>query len=427
MAQPPINIFTRNCDPAGVATFLRDRAPGATFDADGDEWREAVVTFGKGKSKRTVSFSHDPDYYGEPEWSKQMSGMWGYFASFPDSPRKESALMLTTTFRFAVSVAFEPDYDFATDDPRLALLYDVAKFLDGVLFVPGAMLDASGRVLYGADSPEEEEPAAEWPKVRGSVSMSSPAGEWMHEKSRPRTAEEGPYEDAEPPTAERVARRALALAAVTGRAILEQDDPKSKETKSTYADLVAWVKEVGIDDEFEPEEREVVKRKPGKLDQRQQIDSTWRLEGLAVLAWALKKFDIPAHDELVQVSPLLRSVGILDADAARALLAKPELRSREEIATLRNRLFALHWRLRDYSINPKAMDFAAFAQKCSFGPLNITGLPLVDGDLAIRGARIDRADEDALRAAHSTAQERHLAANWLWEGPELYSEASVAT
>ena len=106
MAQAPINIFTRNCDPAGVAEFLRDHAPAVKFDAKGDDWREAVVTFGKGKSKRTVSFSHDPDYYGEPEWAKQMSGMWGYFSRFPDSPRKESALMLTTTFRFAVGTTF---------------------------------------------------------------------------------------------------------------------------------------------------------------------------------------------------------------------------------------------------------------------------------------------------------------------------------
>jgi hypothetical protein len=54
-------------------------------------------------------------------------------------------------------------------------------------------------------------------------------------------------------------------------------------------------------------------------------------------------------------------------------------------------------------------------------------VPLVEGDLELRGERIDRAPEDVFSSAHSAAQERHQAANWLWEGPERYSEASVAT
>jgi hypothetical protein len=59
--------------------------------------------------------------------------------------------------------------------------------------------------------------------------------------------------------------------------------------------------------------------------------------------------------------------------------------------------------------------------------VDITGLPLVDGDLAIKGRRIDRADPNAFRAALSAAQERHQAANWLRDGPKSYSDASVAT
>jgi len=91
------------------------------------------------------------------------------------------------------------------------------------------------------------------------------------------------------------------------------------------------------------------------------------------------------------------------------------------------KLFALHWRLRNFHITPNAMDFAEFARNCWFGPLDITGLPLVDGDLEIKGQRIDRADPDAFRAALRAAQERHQAANWLRAGPKLYADASVAT
>jgi hypothetical protein len=94
---------------------------------------------------------------------------------------------------------------------------------------------------------------------------------------------------------------------------------------------------------------------------------------------------------------------------------------------LRNRLFALHWRLRNYTLRPEILDFANFARTCWFGPLDLTGLPLADGDLAISGNRLDRATPDEFSRTHSVAQERHQAANWLWEGPDRYSEASVAT
>lgn len=121
------------------------------------------------------------------------------------------------------------------------------------------------------------------------------------------------------------------------------------------------------------------------------------------------------------------TAGLLNVDVARKLLAEPELRTIEEIRVLRNRLLAVHWRLRNFRVSPKEMDFAEFARTCWFGPLDLTGLTLVDGDLAIQGKRIDRADPGLVGSAESIATERHQAVNWLWEGPEMYSEASVAT
>ena len=155
--------------------------------------------------------------------------------------------------------------------------------------------------------------------------------------------------------------------------------------------------------------------------------STWRLEGLVVLAWALRKSEIPPHDQLVNMNPLWKNLGLFDAEAAAKLLASPVLRAREEIGTLRSRLFALHWRLRNFRLRPQVMDFADFAKTCWFGPLDLNGLPLVKGDLALNRKRLDKASADVFSSAHSAAHERHQAVNWLWEGPEDYSEASVAT
>src|SRR5262245_55401298 len=273
MAMEPITLFARIADPAGVARRLRELAPTVQIDGPDDGWQNAVVTFGKRKTKRTLTLTHDPNYYAEPNWSAQMSGMRGYFSRFPDTDRKQRVLMLTTTFRFSLGTLFEPDFDPA-GDPRLDVLFAVTELLDGVLFTPSSLRDARGRILFGAGGEEEEDPDAVWPRVVGEVPFSDPVGAAMHEKSRPQPPDEED-ESANPPTAERVARRALALTAVTARAILEQNpaDPKSL---GTYQELLAWVRDIGIEDEFEPDERETLQRPLGQLGERLQINSTWR-------------------------------------------------------------------------------------------------------------------------------------------------------
>jgi len=88
---------------------------------------------------------------------------------------------------------------------------------------------------------------------------------------------------------------------------------------------------------------------------------------------------------------------------------------------------ALHWRLKDFHIDRSAIDFTDFARTCWFGPLDLTAAPIVDGDLALRGERIDRAPDDVFEIAMSAAQERHQAVNWLFEGPERYSQTCKST
>src|SRR5207245_2862267 len=78
LAMEPITLFARIADPAAVARLLRKRVPAVAIDGPDDDWRNAVVTFGEGEAKRTLTFTHDPAYYAEPGWSRQMNGMRGY-------------------------------------------------------------------------------------------------------------------------------------------------------------------------------------------------------------------------------------------------------------------------------------------------------------------------------------------------------------
>src|SRR5213078_4404979 len=106
--------------------------------------------------------------------------------------------------------------------------------------------------------------------------------------------------------------------------------------------LLHWIQLVGIGDEFEPDEWEVLQLRPGRLGRKQQINSTWRLEGLGVLAWALGRFELPPLEQLVECHSLWRSLGMLDIAACKSLLADPTLRPLPELHELRRRLLAIH-------------------------------------------------------------------------------------
>jgi hypothetical protein len=233
-------------------------------------------------------------------------------------------------------------------------------------------------------------------------------------------------DEPEPPTAQRVARRALALAAVTARALLEQDDPSEAWVAEFFRGTLAWVEALGITDEVEPDEHEVLRSPPGSLDEPAQIDSTWRLEGLAVLAWALGRFDLPAYDRLVEPQEVIRSLGFPDAEASGRLLGSPSLRPPAELEALRKQLLGLHWRLLEFTLRPQAMDFRAFSRDCWFGTLDLSPFRLIGDDLALGDHAISDAPEDVVGAALSATMERHKAINWL-TGGGVYSETDTPT
>ena len=424
-----MTIFARIIDLPGVAQLLRRMHPGVTLDGPEDNWRNATVSFASGK----LTFTYDPGYHTEPNWSKQMNGMRGYYSRYPDFEVKESVLMLTTTFKFSLGLLLEPE-DRNETDPRLELVFAVVGLLDGVIFTPSALMDASGRVLFGIDG--EVDPKAVWPRVRAEVQIERPSQ--AVDAENPLDSEDAA---ATAPTPGRVARRALALTAVGARALLEQKgvvlrrptpgawnpriwlSPQEKQRR----DLLEWIDLVDIGEGLEPEEWEVLQRPIGRLEQQQQVNSTWRLEGLVILSWAIGRFQVPPHDELANPHKLLASLNIFDAPAAKALLIQPVVRPRSELSALRTQLLALHWRLRNFRIRPKAIDFGEFARNAWFGPFDIAGLPCIDNDLAVGGRRIDVADAGAIQIASSAAHERHLAINWLWEGPPQYSQARTDT
>jgi hypothetical protein len=414
----PINIFSRRIDPRGVIGVLRGLGAEVRVEGPEDDWTRVVVYVAKrGFFRRAASltFGHDSAYYDGEGWSRQVLGMQGYFCNFPDTERKADVLRLIATFRFALSLP-ECDLDVCGSDVRLDLVYAVCRHLDGVIFTPSALRDASGHILL--DTEGTFDPDAVLPAMPPVCT----ADEALAADSTSEADEE-----CQPPTAERVMRRAFALAAVSTRAMLERDAEQIDDPESERRQLNQWVTNIGIGEELEPDEWKVLQRPIGTLDQRALIDSMWRLESLVVLSWALQLHPLPQYDELVDPSELLRAVGVFDAEKCRRLLASATLREEKELHEMNDHLLAFHWRVRDYSLRAQPMDFVTFSRNCWFGSFDISKFEVKDGDLAIGGQPISKASDEARSRASSTASERHQAINWLRGDSRVFSETDTST
>lgn len=229
----------------------------------------------------------------------------------------------------------------------------------------------------------------------------------------------------QPPTIERVRRRTWALCGVVYRSFLEQFDDHV-EAVTGHSRLLNWIDAIDLQGEFEPTEWELVQSDLGTPERQQIIYGTWRSEGLAVLAWALGVFDLPPHDQQSDPREVTDSLFFL-AENTLARADELQLRSPEELEQFGSTQTAIHWRLRDFSIRPEATDFRKFPEWSWYQPVDLSGLPFAEDDLAIHGLPIAKAPPAEVGLCSSIAHERHQAINWLQGWHEIYSEVDTST
>jgi len=229
----------------------------------------------------------------------------------------------------------------------------------------------------------------------------------------------------DPPDAHRVAARALVLAAISCRGLIEADasDPGAEKLRQR---VVHWMDSIGISEEAEPSETALLSTPLGELEPKARIDSSWRAEGMAVLAWALRHAELPAFSAQCEPSDTANAMGFLDF-REKTVLHSPRLRDSDQIAAFADRYLTIHWRLRQYSLEREPMDFVTYVARCNWGPLSLDGIEIVEADLGIGGVRIDRAENASYRQTVSIVQERHQAFNWLLGLERLYSRVTTDT
>ena len=227
-----------------------------------------------------------------------------------------------------------------------------------------------------------------------------------------------------PPSEERVRRRAWVMSSVICRSFLETYDVS--EAENLRSNIVNWIDDMELYPEFEPWEIQTIEAEIGTLERQTVVNGTWRSEGLVVLAWSLNATTLPPHDYMVDPSEVANSVFFL-AEDAKDRSRELTLRSEEELERFADIQLALHWRIRDFSLRPRSMDFREFAETAWFGPLNIDGISLAEDDLAIDGVPISKAPSDRVYQCQSIVMERHQAINWLRGDQATYSEVDTST
>jgi len=228
-----------------------------------------------------------------------------------------------------------------------------------------------------------------------------------------------------PPTPERVAARAMVLAAVSCRGAIEKDadKPGAEELRKR---ILPWLEEIGAASELESTETALISTPLGKIDRKAGVNASWRSEGMLVLAWVLQCAELPRVHIQCDPADTANVMGFLD-DRENTPLHDSRLRNITEIERWADTYLTLHWRLRLLESDPGPKDFVACVAACNWGPLRLDQLELVDNDISIDGVQIDKLDYTKYRQTLSIAQERHQAFNWLLGFEQLYSHVTTDT
>ena len=192
------------------------------------------------------------------------------------------------------------------------------------------------------------------------------------------------------PSPERVAKRAMVLSALVCRGFLEMENPADVE--ELRASLLPWIDTVGARKEIEQHELIVLTAPLGGLDAQTQINLAWAVEGLAILAWAMKRYELHADNTLADPQSITKTMIFLH-ESAKSLVDEPTLRESVELEAMKAECYTKLCRLKEFASNP---------------------------------INADKLDEQSFSITSSISRERMRASSWLSGEKELYSQVDIS-
>jgi hypothetical protein len=122
----------------------------------------------------------------------------------------------------------------------------------------------------------------------------------------------------------------LVLSAIVCHSAIEGDagNPKAEAFRE---DVLSWICGIGLVEEAESNEFALLECKLGGLSDRQRIDASWRAEGLAVLAWALRRGELPVYDKRADPYPIAQALGFREMRQDTVLAIRGFVRKRRSV------------------------------------------------------------------------------------------------
>jgi hypothetical protein len=240
------------------------------------------------------------------------------------------------------------------------------------------------------------------------------------------TADEDEDTSPSPHEEKGVLRRALVLSAVVCRGFIEKSAGQP-EAESVQGRVLAWLTRLNLWVDIEPSERAILRAPLGRLSAQEVIRATWCVEGLAVLAWALKRLDkLPYQDVMVDPYEITDAVLFLN-DQATATAVRG-VRSLAELKACRELYYAIHCRLRSFARKQDPCQFSQWLDREWFITLEMDpNRVLIQDDLAIGGKPLIDVPDQQVKECESAVCERHRAIIWLYERSPFYSQTPVDT
>jgi len=210
------------------------------------------------------------------------------------------------------------------------------------------------------------------------------------------------------------------------RARMNEDERARMEEKADEARDAFWtpIYDTPVFDALTDDERELSEATLITITEQQQIESSWWIEGAAMLAWALGVVEeLPSFDLQVEHELLGR---VPNPAKLAAFRATAKLRSIEELETARSAAELWNWRSRTRELQESGFEMPEELKKPGMSSLDdVVRLSAahavhegtihnaIDGDFAARGKAYGALSADEWSEVRSIALERHRALNWL--------------
>ena len=123
--------------------------------------------------------------------------------------------------------------------------------------------------------------------------------------------EDQEFSEPPPPSAEKVARRAILLSVVSCRGFVEGDRANPKDAADLAKRSYDWLQAMNLEEEMSDWERRVLTSPFGSLADRDRINASWLSEAVTVLAWSLGKIELPGFEDQCDPASDANSLGFL--------------------------------------------------------------------------------------------------------------------